>query len=118
MSFTMAEARPPALGALSDRIEIRRRDVSVEDEGGEVATFVPIATVWGRVRALSARQASLADGRVAAITHSVVLRYRTDVAPGDRLVVAGRILTVIGADDLNGRRAFLSCTCSEQTVTG
>jgi SPP1 family predicted phage head-tail adaptor len=114
----MGEARPPALGALSDRVQIFRRDISAEDEGGAVVTFVPIATVWARVRALSARPASAADGRGVNLTHSVVLRYRTDIQPGDRLVFTGRTLEVIGADDLNGGRAYLSCTCSEQRVTG
>jgi SPP1 family predicted phage head-tail adaptor len=114
----MAEARPPALGALSDRVTIQHRDVSVEDEGGAVATFVPVATVWARVRALSAGRSPAADGRGVTITHAVVLRYRTDVAPGDRLLCRGLTLEVISAADLNGRRAWLSCTCSERQVTG
>jgi SPP1 family predicted phage head-tail adaptor len=116
--MTAAMQTQPPLGALTDRVEIRRRDVSPEDEGGEVSTFVPIATVWARVRALSARPAQSADGRAVSITHSVVLRHRTDIAPGDRLVFAGRNLDVLGAEDLNGRRAFLSCSCSETSITG
>jgi SPP1 family predicted phage head-tail adaptor len=114
----MTDARPPAIGALGDRVQIKRRDMSIDDEGGAIVTFVPIATVWARVRALSARQAQAGDGRVASISHSVVLRYRADIKPGDRLVFAGRDLDVVGAADLNGRRAYLSCTCSETSITG
>lgn len=118
MSATLGETRPPALGALSDRVAIQRREVSAEDGGGAIATFVPLATVWARVRALAASRSLVADGRGVTITHTVVLRYRTDLAPGDRLVWRGLTLDVISAADLNGRRAWLSCTCSGQQVTG
>jgi SPP1 family predicted phage head-tail adaptor len=53
-----------------------------------------------------------------AISHSVVLRFRNDVSPGDRIVYRGRNLDVVSAADLNGRRAYLSCACSETSFTG
>jgi SPP1 family predicted phage head-tail adaptor len=81
-------------------------------------TFFPLATVWARVRQLTSRMSQAGDGRTASITHSVVLRYRSDIAPGDRLVFQGRNLDVVAAGDLNGRRAYLSCVCSETAVTG
>jgi SPP1 family predicted phage head-tail adaptor len=108
----------PPLGSLTDRVQLLKRDVSAEPEGGEITTFVPLATVWARVRPLAARPAETADGRTVSITHSAVLRYRTDFSPGDRLVYAGRKLDVVSAADLNGRRAYLSCTLSEVMVTG
>lgn len=108
----------PPLGTLTDRIQLFKRDVSAEPEGGEITTYVPLATVWARVRLLSARPAEAADGRGVVLTHSAVLRYRADFAPGDRLVYAGRKLEVVSAADLNGRRAYLSCTLSETAVTG
>jgi SPP1 family predicted phage head-tail adaptor len=108
----------PPLGSLTDRVQLFKRDVSAEPEGGEITTYVPLATVWARVRLLSARPVETADGRGVAVTHSAVLRYRTDFVPGDRLVHAGRKLEVVSAADLNGRRAYLSCTLSETAVTG
>jgi SPP1 family predicted phage head-tail adaptor len=109
---------PPAIGALRDRVQLKRRDMSPEDEGGQLTTFVPVATIWGRVRALSSRPTAAGDGRATSITHSVVVRYRQDVRPGDRFVFAGRNLDVVAADDLNGHRAYLSCACSETRITG
>jgi SPP1 family predicted phage head-tail adaptor len=113
----MTPAAPP-LGTLTDRVQLFKRDVSAELEGGEITTYVPLATVWARVRMLAARPAETADGRSVVLTHSAVLRYRSDFVPGDRLVYAGRKLEVIAAADLNGRRAYLSCTLSETAVTG
>lgn len=108
----------PPLGSLTDRVQLLKRDVSAEPEGGEITTYVPLATVWARVRTLAARPAETTDGRAVSITHSAVLRYRSDFSPGDRLIYAGRKLEVIAAADLNGRRAYLSCTLSEMGITG
>jgi head-tail adaptor len=52
------------------------------------------------------------------ISHSVVMRFRADLGPGDRIVYRGRNLDVVTAGDLNGRRAYLSCACTETSVAG
>lgn len=44
-------------------------------------------------------------------SHSVVIRFRSDVRPGDRFVYRGRLLEVVDPTDLNGRRVYLNCTC-------
>ena len=111
-------AAPPALGSLADRVQLLHRDLASDDDGGTLTTFVPLATVWARIRQLSGRQAETTDGRAVLLSHSVVLRYRTDLAPGDRLIYAGRSLDLVTAADLNGRRTYLSCTCSETSITG
>lgn len=113
----MSESIPP-IGTLTDRIELRQRVVTDEDEGGEIALFTPIATVWARVRSLATRQAVDSDARGLTATHCVVLRFRNGLSPGDRVVYRGRNLEVMSANDLNGRRAYLSCLCAERTVTG
>jgi SPP1 family predicted phage head-tail adaptor len=112
------EAATPPLGTLTDRLQLMRRTTIDEAEGGEIAVFSPLATVWGRVRALAARAALESDARGVAITHSVVIRFRSDLGPGDRVVYRGAVLEVVKAADLNGRRAYLSCQCTERAVTG
>jgi len=113
----MSEKTPP-IGTLTDRVQLRRRESVAEEEGGHARIFVPLGTVWARVRSLTGRQGTNADGRAVAISHSVVLRFRSDVAPGDRVVYRGRNLDVVSAADMNGRRAYLACACSETQVTG
>jgi SPP1 family predicted phage head-tail adaptor len=110
--------RAPAIGTLTDRVQFKRREMSGEDEGGHVALFVPVTSLWARVRSLTGRQGTSADGRAVEISHAVVLRFRNDIRPGDRIVYRGRNLDVVSAADLNGRRAFLSCACSETSFTG
>ncbi len=107
-----------ALGMLTERVAIRRRDVADDGQGGTMTTWFPLATVWARITTLSGRVATAADARGAAIAHTVVLRYRADVGAGDRFVWQCKTLEVLSAGDLNGRRAWLSCACSELSVTG
>lgn len=110
--------RIPSFGTLTERVQLRRRESLGDGGGGHERIFVPLNTVWARVRSLSGRQGTNADGRAVAISHSVVLRFRSDIAPGDRIVYRGRNLDVVSTADLNGRRAYLSCACSETSFTG
>jgi SPP1 family predicted phage head-tail adaptor len=108
----------PTIGALTDRVDLKRRTTTDEAEGGEAVSFVPIATVWARVTTLAARQALAGDARGQAISHAVVIRFRTDLKPGDRIVYRGATLDIAATGDLTGGRAYLSCQCTEQAVTG
>lgn len=113
----MSEAAP-AVGSLTDRVSFERRETTGEDEGGHAVMFVPITSLWARVRALSGRQVNEADARGVAVSHGVVVRFRTDVKAGDRFGYRGRWLSVVSAADLNGRRAWLNCQCVETGVVG
>jgi len=110
--------RIPSIGTLTDRIQLLRREMMSEPGGGHVKVYIPVATVWSRVRPLSGRQGVDADGRGVVMSHAVVMRFRSDVKPGDRVVYRGRKLEVVTAGDVNGRRAYLSCSCAERAVTG
>lgn len=114
----MSGEKIPAIGTLTDRVQLKRRETSSDGVGGHEHLYVPVTNLWARVRSLSGRQGTNADGRVVAISHSVVLRFRNDVSPGDRIVYRGRNLDVVSMADLNGRRAYLSCACSETSFTG
>lgn len=113
----MREAAPP-LGTLRDRVQLQRRDMTVKPDGGHETLFVPIATVWARVRVRSARFAHAGDGRTATSTHAVTLRFRKDLKPGDRVLYRGRTLEIVEAEDINGRRAYLACLCVETAMVG
>ena len=61
---------------------------------------------------------NLKDARGVEVTHTVVIRHRTGVFPGDRFLYRGRHLDVLGAEDISGRRKYLACRCTERRVTG
>ncbi len=108
----------PMIGSLTDRVALARKvDVS-EPEGGTLTTYLPVTSLWARVRALSARASSLAEARGVSQSHEVVVRFRTDIAPGDRFTWRGRRFEVLGTEDPDGQRAWLACRCEETAVTG
>lgn len=108
----------PNLGDLRDRVEFHRRDQIRGSSGGIETTYMPIATFWARVRALGSALTQFAGGEAAQVSHTAVMRFRLDVAPGDRLIYRGEKLEVISAEDLNGRRAYLVCRCRALQPTG
>jgi SPP1 family predicted phage head-tail adaptor len=108
----------PGISGLRDRVQVLYRQTTAEDEGGHTTLFVPAGTLWARVTATGVRTIELADGRTAAMTHTVVLRHRTGISPGDRFIHRGRKLEVLSTEDLTGRRQFLACRCAERVVTG
>ncbi|HEY8595634.1 MAG TPA: phage head closure protein [Devosiaceae bacterium] len=108
----------PAIGSMRDRVQLLRRQQDADDSGGHATLHLPLATVWGRVRVLTASPGTYGAARAATVTHSLVVRFRTDLKPGDRAIWRGRTLEIVDASDLNGRRAFLSCTCVETETTG
>ncbi|UJQ95732.1 phage head closure protein [Mariluticola halotolerans] len=110
--------RTPPIGSLRDRVQLQQKTMLAEGEGGHQALYVPLATVWARVAPLAGHVRTEADARAVRASHMVVTRFRTDLNPGDRIIYRGRGLEVLSADDLNGRRAYLSCACSEMQVTG
>ena len=111
-------ARIPPIGSLRDRVQLQRKDMSADLVGGHATSFTPLATVWARVKSLRGRERREADGRSTIVSHTVVMRYRADLNAGDQIAYRGRILEVLSAADLNGRRAYLSCSCAEKTVAG
>ena len=111
-------ADTPTIGALRDRVQLFHKDETATPDGGQEVFFVPLATVWARVHTHAATHRDFADARGAGATHTVTLRHRADLAPGDRITWRGRALELLSVEDLNGRRAYLSCACAERTVTG
>lgn len=102
---------------LTERVQVQRKTMTAEDEGGHLVTYAPIATVWARVRPLGVRQSFAEDARGQAVSHAVVLRFRTDLRPGDRIAWREAVLDIEAVADLDGRRAYVSCQCSTRTVS-
>ncbi len=113
-----ARAAAPSLGSLRERVELQSKTQTIDSAGGHQNTFVSLATVWAQVTSLAGSMTGFGDARAAKITHSVVLRFRSDLKPGDRIIYRTAVLEIVSAEDLNGRRAYLRCTCSQTSVTG
>lgn len=114
----MRETKSPALGALRDRVELLSNAQTVGGAGGVSDGHVSLGFVWARVRALAGSLTSLPDERSNRVLYSVIMRFRTDLKPGDIIVYRGQRLEILSAQDLNARRAYLSCQCLKFEATG
>jgi len=114
----VSEKKTPPLGALRERIELFSKQTLIDPDGGQDVAYVPLGSVWARVAATIPRRAEPADGVATTVTHTAVVRYRTDLSPGDRVTWRGRTLDIVGAEDLNGRRAYTVIRCTETTTAG
>lgn len=101
------------IATLNQRVGIEQRTETLLPEGGHAVVFVPLATVWARVHARPGILQTDADARASVATHQIVMRYRRDVSPGDRFDWQGRKLEVLWAEDLEGRKGFLNCGCTQ-----
>lgn len=106
------------IGGLTERVQWQRRTTTPEAGGGHAVDFLSILTLWARVRPIGLSPGVAADARGATASHSVVIRHRSGIAPGDRFLHRGRKLEVLGTEDISGRGKFLACRCVDRQVTG
>jgi len=77
-------------GPLRDRVEILEQRTTRDAGGAATTTYVPVATVWGRVEPLSGRERILAGGTGAVVSGRITLRYYHGLSPRHRLAVTTR----------------------------
>ncbi|MCB1511980.1 MAG: phage head closure protein [Hyphomicrobiaceae bacterium] len=104
-----------ATAALRQRVRIEQPLAPPGEGGGSAIAWQPVATVWARVKAATSREPLTADAPLGVTLYDVTMRYRDDVDPSMRFVLAGRILNVVSAVDPDGYRRWLVCRAEERT---
>ena len=106
------------VGLLRSRVTIQVEGTpTADDGGGYTQTWAETDVVWGRLRALSAREISAAQGQEGRVTHEVTIRYRTDVTTASRLVIGSRTFNVAGIQNPEDRNAILVLRAVEGGAT-
>lgn len=103
-------------GRLRERLAIQAASVTQNTSGEEIETLATAATVWANVRpgAISERFSAAAGQRASEITHTVRIRFRTDITPKKRLFWETRVLEILGQMDPDGKRSDLVIMCKEE----
>ena len=76
-------------GQLNTRITIRAYTETVDGWGQPVQTWTDLAAVWADVRGISGLEAIKADAETSTTKASARIRYRADVSPDMRVLIAG-----------------------------
>lgn len=98
---------------LDRRVDLLRATVAEDDQGDEVTTWSPIATVWAAKADLSDRERILAAQVATSVTTRFRLRWSSlwsGLDTQDRLRCEGRLYDIVGAPKEIGRREGLEIT--------
>lgn len=111
-------SEPISLGGvarLRHRVRLEATVRTATSGGAALVTWLPVAELWASVEPITGSERVDADARAGRLTHSVTLRYRSDVTTAHRFVFGTRILDIRSVRDLDERHVRLVCLCDETT---
>lgn len=102
-------------GLLRHQVTIQRQQTTRDTAGGEVTTWLPIATVYAAVEPLSGREWTTSHAMGGETSHRVRLRYFAGLEHTDRLLFGSRVLLIEAILNTDERNAELVVMCRELT---
>jgi SPP1 family predicted phage head-tail adaptor len=101
-------------GDLRHRVIVKQKATQTPNAVGEPqTTWSTLATVWAKVAPLSAREAERAKSVGEMVSHTVELRYRSDITAGMKITHRTRDLYINGVMDVDEAKVKLMLYCSE-----
>lgn len=91
---------------------IERRNVADDPLGGEIVTWVPVATVWANFRNTTGAEAIRNDVQVGTTKASVRVRYREDIDQTCRLLQRGLVYEIEQVLPDQQGREYVDLVCS------
>jgi len=108
----------PSAGAMNRRVAIQQRNAGQDAIGGQLETWVTIATVWAAIEPLTGRELLAAQSVQSEVTHQLVIRWQAIFAnpkaiAAMRVVYGSRIFNITGALNQGERNRELLLLASE-----
>lgn len=100
-------------GELATRLMLERPVRSPDGQGGAEVSFEAVTMLSGRIEPVSVGLEEEGAQRRAIASHRILIRFRSDVAAGMRLVKQDRIFAIRGVIDADGRGRYLICHVEE-----
>lgn len=102
-------------GKLRHRLTLQRQTVTRDSFGGEVVTWVDVATVWGAVEPVAGTETFQQVGeQVLAVAYvKVRVRYRGGITAKMRFIFNSRILDIEHVANLDTRNWEINLLCRE-----
>lgn len=102
-------------GRLRHRVTIQKSQISQDELGNNIETWIDWATVWANIRPVSGREYFQAAATNSEDNVRINIRYRSGIDPlRMRVVYNGRTFNIISAIDLNERRREIEMVCQER----
>ncbi len=100
-------------GFMRERITIETQATGVAANGTPSGGWSSVCSVRAAIKTLSGREGYEADQNTARFTHEILIRYRSDVTPDQRVTWGARTLHIIGAV-ADPKRRQLTLQCDER----
>lgn len=101
-------------GDLRERITIKSRSSTTDTGPGKtVAWTTTVATVWACIKPATTRELLIGQAMTSEVTHTVTIRYRTDVTPAHRITWGSKTLQIHSVADPDGRHTWTQLVCGE-----
>jgi SPP1 family predicted phage head-tail adaptor len=105
-----------AAGKLRRRLALQVPGGAADGAGGVSRSWTTLATLWGSLDPVGRVPTLYGDAPSSRATHRVSLRWRADVAAGQRLVMGTRSFTILTVTDPDERRRSLGLLVEEITA--
>ena len=101
-------------GALNHRLSLESIAEAPDGCGGVTVSWQQVAEIWGRLRPRTVKSALEAQQLVETASHTITMRYRSDVTSGWRFTKDGRTFVIITVTDPDERGRYLVCDVEEE----
>src|SRR4029434_5971979 len=106
------------IGPLRHKVTIEASTATQDEYGEPIKTWAPLATtprVWAQIQSNDAGESLVSCGEQvqAAVSHTVTIRYRTDITVHMRVLDRARYLLIENVVDVTGQERELTLMSSE-----
>jgi SPP1 family predicted phage head-tail adaptor len=105
-------------GRANKRLVFQKKTKTADGRGGNTITWTNLAadaTVWAVVKPLSSKERYAGDQVQREATHTIEVRYRTDIHSGMRAKLGDRIFAITGVVDVEEAHVKLAISAKEVT---
>jgi len=105
------------IGQLDKKVRIEKKGPAQNEWGEQLPDqWVSVCEPWANILHLSGLATIKAEAQTSIVRASIRIRYRTNVAPGMRVVHGTRIYDIkAGPLAVDGKREFIDLVCEEKT---
>jgi SPP1 family predicted phage head-tail adaptor len=105
------------IGGKRHLLTLEQRAEALDEYGGETLTYSELATAWGSVEAVGARERFESQQIKAEVSHRITIRYSALAATltaADRIVLGSRVFDIVTPMDKDGRLRDLEILALER----
>ncbi|WP_440409792.1 phage head closure protein [Neorhizobium petrolearium] len=101
-------------GQMTARLDLEAPQTEPDGQGGATVTWGVMASLWARIEPVSFLVTEEAASERGTISHRIWVRFREDIAAGQRFRKGARVFVVKLVRDPDETRRYLVCQCEEE----